>query len=256
LTHEKALAAARVALHLDPGSAEAHTAVGIATLYLDLDWDRAADSFDRALAADPGYEPAHWWRAHYLVVAGQAGEALRSARAMRLQGADGNDDLASVGWLDYLAGDFGDAAAECRRALDLDPESSSAASCLMLVAGARGDELGAVDAAVELMRVLGMSAEQLGRARAMYMSEGAAAFWRGFKTSLGEACPKGTLSLVRAFIEMRRGRPSAAIAELEGIIGTRAFWAPFIAVDPAFAPLRGRPDFESLVALIRTGATA
>jgi serine/threonine protein kinase/tetratricopeptide (TPR) repeat protein len=81
--------AAQRALELDPDSAEAHTALAFATQHAAWDWEAAERSFRRAIALNPGYATARHWFGDLLVVRER----------------------------------FGEAAAEVRRALELDPLS-------------------------------------------------------------------------------------------------------------------------------------
>ncbi len=86
----QAKAAARKALELDGSLAEAHTSLGQVLLFYDLDFQAAANEFERAIALNPNYATAHHWY--------------------------GNGPLTVVG-------DFNTAIAELKRAQQLDPLS-------------------------------------------------------------------------------------------------------------------------------------
>src|SRR3989441_7884679 len=57
----QAKAAARKALELDGSLAEAHTSLGQVLLFYDLDFQAAANEFQRAIALNPNYATAHHW---------------------------------------------------------------------------------------------------------------------------------------------------------------------------------------------------
>lgn len=114
---------ARLALTLDPNSAEAHAALGL----IDLDVRQltaATTELQRAIALDPAYGPAHEW---YGVALIQQGD-LRAAFA-QLQIAGDLDPLSvsTSAWLGnaaYLDRHFNEAIAYSRQALDLSPQST------------------------------------------------------------------------------------------------------------------------------------
>jgi DNA-binding winged helix-turn-helix (wHTH) protein/Flp pilus assembly protein TadD len=114
---------ARLALTLDPNSAEAHAALGL----IDLDAHQltaATTELQRAIALDPAYGPAHEW---YGVALIQQGD-LRAAFA-QLQIAGDLDPLSvsTSAWLGnaaYLDRHFNEAIAYSRQALDLSPQST------------------------------------------------------------------------------------------------------------------------------------
>jgi tetratricopeptide (TPR) repeat protein len=62
----KAREAARKALALDPEVAEAHTALGIVTMFYDRDLPGAEAEFRRAMELNPGEDFSRHWYAHYL----------------------------------------------------------------------------------------------------------------------------------------------------------------------------------------------
>jgi TolB-like protein/DNA-binding winged helix-turn-helix (wHTH) protein/Flp pilus assembly protein TadD len=76
----KAKAAARKALALDDGLAEAHTSLAFVSDLYDWDWQTAEREYKRAIALNPGYATAHHWYAWHLVVLGRTSEALAEMR--------------------------------------------------------------------------------------------------------------------------------------------------------------------------------
>src|SRR5690606_15933049 len=79
-------AAARKALEIDDGIAEAHAALGIVQTYYELDWDAAEQSFARALALNPGSAYVRTWYGDLLAWTGRIDEAIAAARyAQRIE---------------------------------------------------------------------------------------------------------------------------------------------------------------------------
>jgi len=117
----KARAAVTRALELDPDLAEAHTALGLVRFYFEWDWAGADAEFRRALELNPGSQAVNEEYGHFLIVMSRFGEGLaRTREAVRL-------DPLSVGPVHNLAiaamvrGDYDEAAAGFRRAIDIDP---------------------------------------------------------------------------------------------------------------------------------------
>jgi TolB-like protein/Tfp pilus assembly protein PilF len=114
-------AAARQALKIDDGLAEAHTSLGHVKMMHDWDWPGAETEFRRALGLNPNYATAHHWYAIYLRAMGQFEESLKEIRqAQRL------DPLSLiintvVGTHFYYARQYDKAIAQCRETLELDP---------------------------------------------------------------------------------------------------------------------------------------
>ena len=81
----KALAAARQAVELDDGLAEAHSSLGTVKVWMDWDWPGAEAAFQRALSLNPSYVQAHRYYACLLSHTGRHPEAAAEmdvARAM------------------------------------------------------------------------------------------------------------------------------------------------------------------------------
>jgi TolB-like protein/Tfp pilus assembly protein PilF len=118
---EKARAAVTRALELDPDLAEAHTAQGLVRFYFEWDWDGADAAFRRAIKLNPGSQAVNEEYGGFLNALGRFDEGLARTRiAARL-------DPLSVGPVHNLAinamvqGDYEEAAAGFRRAIDIDP---------------------------------------------------------------------------------------------------------------------------------------
>ena len=79
----KARAAAREALEIDPGNAEAHSALGVVLMKYDWNWHQANLEFQEAIASEPDYAAAHYWYSNLLANLGRFDEAIREATTAR-----------------------------------------------------------------------------------------------------------------------------------------------------------------------------
>lgn len=118
--------AARQALVLDPGLAEAHTVLAAVKIDYDWDWPGATREFLRAIQLSPGYPTAHHWYALHLSRLGRNNEAeAEIRRALEL------DPLSLIIITDaaevfYCSRKPDDAGQYVRRALELDPDFAEA----------------------------------------------------------------------------------------------------------------------------------
>jgi eukaryotic-like serine/threonine-protein kinase len=78
--------AAKQALQFGNNLAESHNAYGLVLMKADWDWENAEKEFQKAIAINPDYEPAHSNYSSLLAVTGRFDEALReSEQAMNLE---------------------------------------------------------------------------------------------------------------------------------------------------------------------------
>jgi len=120
----KAKAAARRALELDEGLAEAHVALAVTTQTLDWDWAGAEREYRRALELDPNGAVGLTWYGWYLTSVKRFDEAV--ALRKRLVELDplsvsANDFL---GWTLYYAGRYDESIGQYRKALEMDPKNA------------------------------------------------------------------------------------------------------------------------------------
>jgi eukaryotic-like serine/threonine-protein kinase len=79
----QAKAAARKAVEIDDGLAEAHTALGHVIFWHDWDWEAAENQFRRALELDPNSADAHGAYANLLSYTGRHDEAIAEIKRAR-----------------------------------------------------------------------------------------------------------------------------------------------------------------------------
>jgi serine/threonine-protein kinase len=116
----KAKAAAAKALQIDDGLAEAHVSLGYASFTYDWDWTAAGRYFQQALAVNPSYVRNHAFYPLYLSSLGRFEEALAVAkRALDLDPASTSVSHVLAVQL-YLARQFDQAIQQCRKTLEMD----------------------------------------------------------------------------------------------------------------------------------------
>ncbi len=122
----KAKQHAKLALDLDEGLAQAHTALGLVMMNYENNWAEAEIEYKRAIQIDPNYETAHQWYGEYLTSMGRFQEAeaqMRQAQNIAplslIIGAD-------MGWVFYSAGRSDDAINELAATVRRDPNFTAA----------------------------------------------------------------------------------------------------------------------------------
>lgn len=111
---------AEKALQLDPALGEAHASLGSSRNDFDWDWAGAEQSFQRAIALNPNYAPAHQRYAAHLAVMRRFAEArVEIERAHELAPLD--KALQADGIAYYYARDYASVIRQANKVLELDP---------------------------------------------------------------------------------------------------------------------------------------
>lgn len=241
-TIPKAKAAALRAVELDGRLAQAHAALGQASLY-DWDWAGARRHLQQALAVDPNSDDAHLLYAEYLTPVGRFDEAVAERRrALELSPIMSPMDLAHT----YtFARRYDEAIAEFKRAIALDPSLETPHVLLAFVYDCKRmyrealEELGHANMAeIHVLGIAGYIHAHAGHtARAIEILEEMKALARKRYVS----------SYWVAVIEAALGRRDAALASLEKAYQERTFLMIFLKVSPEWDSLRGDSRFTDLV---------
>jgi tetratricopeptide (TPR) repeat protein len=118
----RAIAAARKALELEPGLAEAHSSLAAASAFYTCDAENAFGGFERAIELNPEYASA--WHFYGVVLLGQG---LYDRALQALQRAQTLDPLSPIfsvqlASLHFLRREFGRAASLCDDLIRTDPD--------------------------------------------------------------------------------------------------------------------------------------
>jgi eukaryotic-like serine/threonine-protein kinase len=246
-------AAARRALELDAGLAEAHYAMA-EVKRKQWNWREAERGYLRAIELNPNLPRAYRGYAMYLTAMKRHDEAIANARRARELDPLSFPININLGIRLYSARRFDEAIAAWQKNVELAPETPSSYFWLGNAYMAKGMNEQAIAEFRELLRkgygrvateaLIGIVYARTGeRARAEEILE-------KFKTTPLEAVPPNLAVYNErnaALLYDALGRRDEAIAELEKAYAERNPNLPFISFDPAFDSLSSDPRFQDLV---------
>ena len=248
----KARNAAARAVALDSLSPEAHTALGVVSLFYDQDFNTADAHLLRASALDRSDATPHLFRAWVLCTRGKLDEALAEVRvAQRL------DPLsvivnARVGSLLFWQRRSSEAVAELRKVLELDPTNVLP---LMPLSDALAS-LGRYEEAIAVApKVSGLEAGTAdGRLALTYAAAGRRASVQSVARGLDSFSTRHWVSpLARAVVALANGDKPSALDWVERAEREHDFYLVFLACEPSYDELRGEPRMRAI--LQRMGIT-
>ena len=160
---ERTKAASSRALAIDSTLAQAHTALGLASVHA-WDYETAKRQYQMAIALDPRYPTAHQWYGELLYHTGQVDSAI-----VEIGRAKALDPLAPIvtgalGFALYLAGRYKDCISELQKGLELAPSLGLLHSMLGMCYALNGDfahAMKSTELAVSLDRALAVRQGQL-----------------------------------------------------------------------------------------------
>lgn len=247
----RAEAEAIKALQIDPGSSEAHAALGYVRHY-QWRWAESEQAFLRAIDLNPSNTLARLWYANLLMSRKRFDEGLRQAYAARDLDPFSLIVNTNIGWILTFAGRRDAAIEHLTHTVALDPDYPQArwrlADALML-SGRYDDALVHLEAA---LRATDRSPSTLSMLTVLYAAMGRARDAAAIRRELLDIArtryvPAHTITAVyRA-----SGDIDAALDWMERSYEEGSNAVAYLAVEPWNDPLRGHPRFQSL--LQRTG---
>jgi len=245
---ERARAAARKAEELGGEPlAEMYAALGMIELLSDWDYAAAEKDLRRAMELDPSIGQAHRNYSWYLFLIGRRDEALAEMR--RAQEVEPLTPLffADRGWQYWWAGQNDKAIEEARKSLELDPNFNEG----LYVLGVMYAEKGMYAEAIAAHQKMGAVDPdwRWGLARTYAQAGRKDEARRVLAKFLGEK-PKPTGAWAGWFlaeIYAALGEKDEAFRWLEAAYKERHSFLPWLADNPAYAPLRSDPRFQDLV---------
>ncbi|MCH9652105.1 MAG: protein kinase [Deltaproteobacteria bacterium] len=245
----KSSAAAEQALQLDASLAEVYAAQASVRAAYDWDYLGAAELFRHAIRLRPSYPTAyHWYANHCLIPAGRFDEALTQLRrALRLDPLSLAINV-SVGLCFFYSRAYQRAVKEFEQALEMEGGFAIAHLFLGQALGELGqheDALREVELAIqlsggspEMTAVLGYLSAKAGRGD---KAEGALAELREL------AQFRYVSPVLMALVQVGMGRTRQALEALDEGLAGRSTDLIWLAVKPAFDPLRSNPRFQRLL---------
>jgi serine/threonine protein kinase/Tfp pilus assembly protein PilF len=244
----KAKVAARMALEIDDGLAEAHVSLGYASFTYDWDWTAAERHFGQALAVNPSYVRNHAFYPLYLSSLGRFEEAAAAAKhALDLDPASPAVSHVLAVQL-YLARQFDEAIQQCHKTLEMDPHYAVAYAMLgqaYISKGCYREAVPDLDKYLELSRggaaalaLLGYAHARLGQRNEALriIDELGAVSKRSFVTAF-------FFALVYAGLEDK----DQAFTWLEKACAERFNRLAYVKVEALWDPLRCDPRFAELL---------
>jgi TolB-like protein/tetratricopeptide (TPR) repeat protein len=249
--YPSATAASRRALELDSSTGSAYIALGYAATHYRWEFGRAAEAFEQGLRLEPNDLNGRHWYALLLTSRGERDAAIQQMRIAEELDPLSTIARAATGLVLHFFGEFEAAAAECRDALDLNPDSAAAQWTLAKTQLGQGNAPAALDVLQPLVEesrwtpALG----DYGRALGLCGRSDEARAVLGTLTSANAYVRPYDLALVR----MGLHEHDAALDLLERAFDEGGNWLNYLRLDPAFVELRGHPRCTTLLRRVADG---
>jgi tetratricopeptide (TPR) repeat protein len=249
----RSLAAARRAVELDPGLADAHNSLAFASFYGAWDFASGEREYQQAIALDPKYATAYQWYANSLLSLGRFDEAIAKIDRARQIDPHSASILADRGYILYFAGLPTEGLALLQQLAADDPQFQSPHRYLALIYLLRADYpkyLAEARLRAELSR------DGDGLASVAAGEKGLAA---GGARGLLEATLEGQKALYEAdrlpaysvaHTAALLGRKPEALHYLHAALEKHEMYLVALGVDPFFAGLHGEPGFADVLARV------
>jgi serine/threonine protein kinase/tetratricopeptide (TPR) repeat protein len=251
--------AASRAVELDPGAAEAYSALGFATVCHNFDWAVAEGQHRRAIEINPNYATGHHWYGFHLMMVGRFDEALREMlRARELDPLSPNI-MQGLSWCYYQWRRFDESITTSEHMLEAMPDMAYGLltySWALRQVG-RSDE--GVSVAEKAQALSGGGQFFLAGLAASYAAAGRNYDARAVLDKLTELSAHSYVSPYhRAIVHVHLGEHEAALTLLREAYAINDGWLVWLGVEPQFDPLRDEPAFAELLAKTRNpvGASA
>ena len=245
----RAKAAARKAVELDPGLADAHVSLGFVSYFYDWDWAQAETELRRGIELAPSHANAHHWLWSLLMCTGRRDEARPEIRRAVELDPLSPALVTNQGMHHYLNRDYDRALQQLHKALDLERAYFPTHLLLWRVQEHRGELAEAARALVAGLNAAGVT-EAAAAVERLYAEQ-------GYGPALGSAA---ALMLERgesrvpletpAWMFLADGQRDRAMALLEEAFEKRRPTVIWLSTAPCWDPLADVPRFQELIQLI------
>ena len=244
----KAKEAARRAIAIDDGLAEAHASLAGVFKNYDWDWAGAEREYGRALELNPRFANGHRMYASYLAALGRKEESLRASRQALELDPFSLPIHVELAYNLYMGREYEGALEEALRTLDLEPRFAPAQSVLAWIyqqMGRYDEAIAATERALELAE--GHPATLAGLIHVL-ASAGRAQEARGHLEKLEDFARRRHVSPYwMALAHAGAGDTSAALDELYKAHEQRDVIMVWLGTEPRFEALRPEPRFIELL---------
>lgn len=245
----KASAAARRAIEIDAGLAEAYPALAVIRTFWDRAWEEAERLYRKAIALNPGYVTAHQWLAtDYLAVVGRFDEARREAEiALEL------DPLSSIIYegraaISTMQRKYEEAIRGFRELTELDPSFYKAYTGMGRAYLQQGKY---AEARAMLEKGRSLAGDVPNIIAALAQASGLAGDTAGARALLEQLAAQARSvhvpSTCFAVAHLGLGETACALEWLEKGCGQREPTMMMLKVHPVYDPLRADPRFQAIL---------
>jgi serine/threonine-protein kinase len=240
-------AAAKKAVELDEGLAEAWTAVAVTEFWYDWNWEASEEHFKRALEIDPNSAQSHAFYAHLLSNTGRHDEAMREIRRAREIDPITLIYAAMEGQILSLAGRSDDSILVLKAAADLDPNFWLAQLFISrdYVIKQRWNE--ALAAAERAREITKGNAEAVGISGYVLGTIGRKDEARALLADLQSRRDRFVSAYAVALVYLGLGDRAKALDNLEKAYEQKEPLMVFLKVEPKWDALRSEPRFVALL---------
>jgi tetratricopeptide (TPR) repeat protein len=244
----KAREAAMKALGIDANLADAHTTLGLVSMYYDWDWPEAEKEFQLAIDLTPSSSWADQQYAFYLSAVGRHDQAIAESRLGREFDPLNLAAMTRTASILFRARRYDQGIEEAKRALEIDPDFLRAHDVLSRFYVMKGmwDEKVAADQ--RTLALTGASPEEVASLGRAYAMSGVRGFWEWWLRRFKEQAAHGYVSdFLFAGFYASVGDKDSAFHSLERAYEQRNADLVFLKVYPWLDPLRDDPRFQDLV---------
>ncbi len=243
-----AKAAARKALELNPGIADAHCWLGAIALLFDWDWGAAERELQQALSLNPRALLALIWQATFLFATGRPDDSLQVIE--RAEALDPGSLIVQLtgARCDYYAGHYDAAIERLRATVEIEPTYVLAYVWLGRVYAAKGMFREAAQALEEAMGRLGRLPIVLTQCGAAYGRLGARDEALGILAELRQqAARRYVPAAYEAILLSGLGDMDGAFQRLNDAYEQRSGYVMFLRADSLWERMRSDPRFKALM---------
>ncbi len=243
-TFPQAVAAAVRALELDEALPQAHASLGNVRMLYEWDWPAAEREFLRAIELNQSFATAHHWYALFLAEVDRMEEALAEIRKARQYDPFALIIATNEGWILYFARRYEEAVRELSKALESNPDLSTAHYKL----GNAYLQLGVYDKAIASLQRVQKNYDYpiASLARAFALAGDRERALRMLAERRHTPAAQGDqYEIATAYTSL--GDKERALRALELAFRDRDPSLVYIKVEPALDPLRSDPRFQALL---------
>ena len=244
--------AAQKAVELDPGLADAWTALATSDFWFDWDWQAAEKHYKRASELDASSGSVRLFYAHMLSNLGRHDEAIAEIRRARQTDPASLITNAVEGQILFFAGDMAGSEEALRRAMDLDANFWLSHLFITRLYLKRGQYAEAADEANRAAGLSGGNAEALATAAYALAADGRKAEAKQILEDLNtRARQRYVPSYALAQVHLALGDKGKAFELLEKSLNDREALMVFLKVEPKWDSIRQDPRFLDLLERMR-----